>query len=219
MSYEPSASPDFKIILFLCSWAPHAAFQTLQDRAAAIPPEIKMVRIPCTGRISKSLLFKAFEMGADGVALVGCESGTCRYGTGTANAQNNVTDTRGILDLIGLGQERLQLATFMPEQSQELLAFLTAFCDQITAIGKTPVVHGPRTDEDGETKDIEPEILSAHDIYACQDCGKVLLCLPPHPLRQALFPPDPGRGCNLGEHPFSFAPNRCVGMPHLRIVL
>ncbi len=172
MSDERSASPDFKIILFLCSWGPHEAYQALQDRAAAIPPEIKMVRIPCTGRISKSLLFKAFEMGADGVALVGCESGTCRYGTGTANAQNNVTDTRGILDLIGLGQERLQLATYMPEQSQELLAFLTTFRDQIAAIGKTPVVHVPRASEDGQTQELKPEILSAHDIYACQDCGK-----------------------------------------------
>ena len=62
-----------------------------------------MVRIPCTGRISKALLFKPFEMGADGVALVGCESGACRYGTGTATAEKNVEDARGIVDLLGLG--------------------------------------------------------------------------------------------------------------------
>ncbi|HBD10396.1 MAG TPA: methyl-viologen-reducing hydrogenase subunit delta, partial [Syntrophobacteraceae bacterium] len=60
---------------FLCNWGPHAAFQTLQDTCCAIPREVRMVRIPCTGRISKSLLFKAFEMGADGVALIGCQTG------------------------------------------------------------------------------------------------------------------------------------------------
>ncbi|NQU13066.1 MAG: hydrogenase iron-sulfur subunit, partial [Desulfobacteraceae bacterium] len=72
---------DFSIILFLCNWGPHAAFQDLQDSATQIPSEIKMVRIPCSGRISKALLFKPFEMGADGVTLVGCKTGTCRYGT------------------------------------------------------------------------------------------------------------------------------------------
>ncbi|MCP4680891.1 MAG: hydrogenase iron-sulfur subunit, partial [Desulfobacterales bacterium] len=41
----------FKIIMFLCNWGPHAAFQTLQDNCADIPIDIKMVRIPCTGRM------------------------------------------------------------------------------------------------------------------------------------------------------------------------
>ena len=61
---------DYKIILFCCNWGPHAAFLNLQDRRADIPNEIKMVRIPCSGRMSKALLFKPFEMGADGVILM-----------------------------------------------------------------------------------------------------------------------------------------------------
>ena len=58
---------NHKIILFLCNWGPHAAFQDLQHNGFQIPAEIKMVRIPCTGRISKALLFKAFEMGGLGL--------------------------------------------------------------------------------------------------------------------------------------------------------
>ena len=111
---------ELNIILFLCNWGPHAAYQTLQDSASEIPAEIKMVRIPCTGRISKALLLKPFELGADGVALVGCEPGTCRYGTGTATAQKNEEDTRSMLELLGLGKDRLRLATFMPEESESL---------------------------------------------------------------------------------------------------
>ena len=113
-----------KIIIFLCNWSPHTAFQTLQDNRADIPPEFKMVRIPCTGRINKSLLFKPFEMGADGVALVGCKPGTCRYGSGTETARSNTGDTREILELLGLGKERLQLTTFLPDDSEALLEFL-----------------------------------------------------------------------------------------------
>ena len=93
---------NLKIILFICNWGPHAAFQALQDRGADLPPEVRMIRIPCTGSMSKSLLFRAFELGADGVALVGCEPGSCRYGSGTDVAERNAEDTRGILDLLGL---------------------------------------------------------------------------------------------------------------------
>ena len=84
---------DYKIILFCCNWGPHAAYLNLQDRQKDIQNEIKMVRIPCSGRISKALLFKPFEMGADGVVLLGCGSGTCRYGSGTASALKNTSET------------------------------------------------------------------------------------------------------------------------------
>lgn len=163
---------EFNIILFLCNWSPHTAFQTLQDRGCTIPPEIKMIRIPCTGRISKSLLFKAFEMGADGVALVGCEPGTCRYGSGTATARNNTEDTRDILGLLGLGKERLRHATFLPDESQRFLGFLDSFCREIRSQGPSPVRPARVPASEAVSKESVARILSLHDVFACQDCGK-----------------------------------------------
>ena len=52
---------DISIILFLCNWSPHSAYHTLLDQGYAMPGEIRMIRIPCTGRITKALLFKAFD--------------------------------------------------------------------------------------------------------------------------------------------------------------
>jgi len=163
---------DFNIILFMCNWGPHAAYQTLQDTAAPIPDEIKMVRIPCAGRISKALLLRSFEMGAHGVALVGCHPGSCRYGTGSSNAQAHVEDARGILELLGLGKDRLRLATFLPDESKSLLAFIHAFSAEIREMGPSPIgpAGGRIAVTDGE--DSVREIVSAHDVYACQDCGK-----------------------------------------------
>ncbi len=117
---HPQEDPD---ILFLCNWGPHGAFQTLQEEGYSIPDKVKMIRIPCTGRIRKALLFKAFEMGADGVAVAGCAPGTCRYGSGTDNAVKNTEDTRAIIDLMGLGQDRLQLSSFLPGDAGALKAF------------------------------------------------------------------------------------------------
>ena len=163
---------DLKIILFLCNWCPHAAFQTLQDTLAPLPREIRMIRIPCSGRITKSLLFKAFETGADGVALVGCQPGTCRYGIGTRVAERNVEDTRGILRLLGLGEERLGFASFYPDQPSELLDFLTTFKNRIQELGKTPVEPSSRIKTSTLSHESAASIMAAHNIYTCQDCGK-----------------------------------------------
>ncbi len=163
---------DFSIILYLCSWGPHPAYQTLQDTAADIPPEIKMVRIPCLGRITKALLFKPFELGVDGVALVGCEPGACRYGEGTDTAQRNEEDTRGILDLMGLNKDRLKLATFFPEDAEGLLRFLKKFVATIKKIGKTPVVPNRKMDLVTDNHGLINQVVEKYDIYACQDCGK-----------------------------------------------
>ena len=169
---------NFNIILFLCGWGPHAAYQTLQDNGSDIPPEIKMVRIPCTGRISKALLFKPFEMGADGVVLAGCEPGSCRYGTGTNTALNNVEDTRGILDLLGLGEDRLRLVTFLPDEPEALLEFLTDFVSEIKGIGKSPVVPPHKKTPLVGVDDLIKQTVVAYDVYTCLDCGKCTSACP-----------------------------------------
>lgn len=161
-----------KLILFICNWGPHAAFQALQEKNADFPAEVRMIRIPCTGRISKSLVFRAFEMGADGVALVGCEAGACRYGSGTIVAERNVSDIRGILDLLGLGVDRLRLATFLPEDSEGLLEFLKDFHRVIQTKGKSPVVPPCRNEASADPAGLTARLMASHDIFACQDCAK-----------------------------------------------
>lgn len=163
---------ELKIVLFVCNWGPHAALQTLQDEDRDIPHQVRMIRIPCTGRISKTLLFKAFERGADGVALIGCTPGTCRYGAGTYTAERNVEGARGILDLLGLGKDRLRLATFLPEEASPLLDFLNDFTDQVRGMGKSPVTPVPLKQPAHDGRRNTAEVLKAHDVYACQDCGK-----------------------------------------------
>jgi len=163
---------SMNIILFLCNWGPHAAYQALQDQRMSIPQEIKMIRIPCIGRINKALLFKPFEMGADGVALVGCQPGTCRYGKGTETAQRNVEDTRGILDILGLGKDRLRLGTFMPDDAEGLYRFLLDFSGDIQKAGMSPVTPEMKDPVQLDPDHVIKELIVRHDIYSCQDCGK-----------------------------------------------
>ncbi|MEW6077832.1 MAG: hydrogenase iron-sulfur subunit [Thermodesulfobacteriota bacterium] len=170
---------DISIILFLCNWSPHSAYHALLDQGYAMPAQMRMIRIPCTGRITKALLFKAFEMGADGVALLGCKSGTCRYGSGTDAATNNTEDTRKILDLAGIGPERMKMATFYPDETVALKEFLETFRDEIIALGKSPVVpSGGLRLEDRTALPPFAEILTRYNAYECQDCGKCTASCP-----------------------------------------
>ena len=163
---------ELKIILFLCNWGPHTAYHALQDNGYQIPPEIKMVRIPCTGRITKALLFKAFEMGADGVTLVGCKPGTCRYGSGTENAMSNTEDTRDIIGLLGLSKNRMRFATFLPDELEALRTFLENFCNDIKQLGPSSIKPSADSQAPTTTGKTLKEIVAAHEVYACQDCGK-----------------------------------------------
>jgi heterodisulfide reductase subunit D len=163
---------DINIILFLCTWEPHAAFQTLQDSSRLIPAQVKMVRIPCSGRISKALLFKAFEMGADGVALVGCGAGACRYGAGPELAEDNIESLREILDLLGLKKERLRLGHFKGHDDAGLYQFIENFCKEIDALGKSPVASQQKPVVTEDLMARSREIVQRYDVYACQDCGK-----------------------------------------------
>jgi len=169
---------NFKIILFLCNWGPHVAYQKLQDQRADIPLEIQMVRIPCSGRITKALLFKSFEMGADGVILMGCTPGSCRYGTGTEAARQNTEDTRQILNMIGLGKDRLELATFLPDESDQLLDFLKSFVAGIKKLGKSPITARTISKSPDTAEDTTHEIVGRYDVFACQDCGKCTSACP-----------------------------------------
>jgi len=159
----------FKIILYLCNWGPHTAFHSLQDQGADIPDEIKVIRVPCAGRINRALILKAFELGADGVALAGCKPGACRYGTGTETSEKNKEDMQEIVDLLGLGRQRLRFETFLPDDEQALLSFLQTFTAEIRTLGKSPVVpEAPKRKEAVPLNDI----VARHDVFACQDCGK-----------------------------------------------
>ncbi len=165
----------FTILLYLCNWGPHSAFHTLQEQAADIPDEIKAVRVPCAGRINRALLLKAFELGADGVALAGCRPGACRYGSGTETSEKNIGNTREILGLLGLNRERLRFETFLPDEHEGMLAFLKRFTAEIRALGKTPIAASA---PEAPVEEPLTGIVQRHDVFACQDCGKCTSACP-----------------------------------------
>jgi F420-non-reducing hydrogenase iron-sulfur subunit len=99
-SYEP------KIIGFLCNWCSYAGADAAGSARLKYPPNLKIVRVPCSGRVSPELVIRAFREGADGVMVLGCHIGDCHYSTGNHRTARRMPVLKKLLEFTGIEPER-----------------------------------------------------------------------------------------------------------------
>lgn len=121
-----------------CNWSPYACYNAAGLARLKIPPNFRLLRVMCIGRINQALILEAFEFGADGVILLECKDEDCRYGPGPEVGHTNVTRARALLHLLGIGQERLVERSFSAHEKEELVESLWEFADRIKALGPNP---------------------------------------------------------------------------------
>ena len=102
-SFEP------KILSICCQWCSYAAADLAGAMRLEYPASIKIIRVPCTGRVDILHLLKPFEDGADGVFLSGCLLDDCHYVNGNYKAQRRVARAKKILQSLGLEPERVEM--------------------------------------------------------------------------------------------------------------
>ena len=98
------------IVVFACNWDGLSRIEAAAQRRLAYPPSVKMVRVSCLSRVHSGLILKAFELGAGGVILLGCESDSCYYDKDDGFNVKEYEKTCRILGLLGLRADRLKLA-------------------------------------------------------------------------------------------------------------
>ncbi|MFA6108134.1 MAG: hydrogenase iron-sulfur subunit [Candidatus Latescibacterota bacterium] len=103
------ATADFepRITAFVCNWCTYAGADLAGTSRMQYAPNLRLIKVPCTGRIDPLLVLKAFEAGADGVLVSGCHPGDCHYTSGNYHARRRWTVFRHLLDFTGIGEERL----------------------------------------------------------------------------------------------------------------
>jgi F420-non-reducing hydrogenase iron-sulfur subunit len=98
-----------ELTLFTCNYCAYMAGDTAGALRIQYPANVKMVRLPCTGKIDVRYILSAFEQGADGVYIVACPIGTCHHVRGNERARARVNFAKKILDQVGLGSDRLEI--------------------------------------------------------------------------------------------------------------
>jgi coenzyme F420-reducing hydrogenase delta subunit/ferredoxin len=98
------------IVALVCNWCSYAGADMAGTTRIEYPANVRMVRFPCTGRMSPLMILRAFELGADGVLVSGCHPGDCHYVQGNLVARRRFTIFRSLMDFIGIDLKRLHFA-------------------------------------------------------------------------------------------------------------
>ncbi|MDQ5987485.1 MAG: hypothetical protein CSYNP_03230 [Syntrophus sp. SKADARSKE-3] len=124
-----------KLLGICCNWSPFACWNAAGMAKLDLPPNFRLIRVMCIGRINQALILRAFEYGADGVILLECNDDDCRYGPGPAVGHGNVQRVRKLLHLLGIRQERLVEKSFGAHEKEALSAALWEFAGDMDRLG------------------------------------------------------------------------------------
>ena len=102
-------------------------------------PSIKIIRIPCTGKVDALHIMRSFEKGADGVYLVGCREGDCHFNQGNFRAKARVEHLQRLLDKLGIGGQRLQMYNLSSSDGPMFARFAEEMHQRIMEAGPSPV--------------------------------------------------------------------------------
>jgi F420-non-reducing hydrogenase iron-sulfur subunit len=105
----------------------------------AYPSSVKIIRVPCTGKVDVLHIMRSFEKGADGVYLVGCREGDCHYEKGNFRAKARVEQIRKTLDAIGIGGHRLQMFNLSSSDGPLFARFAEEMQARILEAGPNPI--------------------------------------------------------------------------------
>lgn len=129
-----------KIMGFLCSWCSYAGADMAGISRLQYPPNIRIVRVMCSGRIDPLFVMKAFEHGADGVLVSGCHPGDCHYITGNYYTERRFVVMQRMLDFFGIEQARLKLTWVSASEGTRFAEIMTKMTHELKALGPLNLV-------------------------------------------------------------------------------
>jgi coenzyme F420-reducing hydrogenase delta subunit len=136
-----SGAEDFepKILAFSCNWCSYTSADLAGINRYKYPHNVNIVRFMCSGRIEPEFIMKAFEYGADGVIVTGCKFDECHYISGNYRAKERIETTQHILDMVGIGSERLSAEWLSASEGKKFAKTMNEFVEQIRTLGPNPL--------------------------------------------------------------------------------
>ena len=134
--YEP------RIVAFCCNWCSYAGADLAGVSRLQYPPNARIIRVMCSGRVEPQFILRAFELGADGVLVAGCHIGDCHYISGNERAEERVETTKELLDVLGVGSRRLRLEWISAGEGTKFAETMQHFVEELIELGPSPLKEG-----------------------------------------------------------------------------
>ena len=130
---------DPKVVAFCCNWCSYAGADLAGVSRVQIPPNFRIVRIMCSGRMDPELAVRLLREGMDGVLVLGCHPGDCHYIEGNYFAEIKMEWTRALLAKTEFGGDRLMLDWVSASEDQRFAQIVGGFQDRVRQLGPNPI--------------------------------------------------------------------------------
>lgn len=139
-AFEPT------ILAFCCNYCAYAAADIAGVSRMQYPPNLRIVRLPCSGKVDITYIFRAFESGADGVMVCGCLKGGCHFVEGNLHAEDRIKLAKEILEAIGIGGNRVDMFFISSAMAPRFVEVAKEVTEKIRTLGpalpeKIPLTH------------------------------------------------------------------------------
>ena len=128
-SFEP------KIVGFLCNWCSYTGADLAGTARMVYAPNVRIIRVMCSGRVDPQFVLKAFNEGADGVLISGCHPGDCHYQEGNYKALRRYKLLNKVLEQFGIEQDRFRLEWVSAAEGAKFQQVCNEFTDQVRELG------------------------------------------------------------------------------------
>ena len=169
-----------RIVGFLCNWCSYAGADLAGTSRIPYPTNIRIIRVPCSGRVDPLFVLKAFQEGADGVLVAGCHPGDCHYGEGNYHARRRYALMHRFLDFVGIEADRLRIDWVSASEGARFAQVVTELTERVRELGPIVLrpmsyVLCPTSDVGRRTGDVGRRTIERRTIQELQAKAKQLL--------------------------------------------
>ncbi len=130
------------IIGFLCNWCSYAGADLAGTSRIQYPPNLKVIRVMCSGRVNPIFVINALQQGADGVLIGGCHPGDCHYERGNYLARRRISVLKKLLDYTGIDPNRVRMTWVSAAEGHKFAEVVKEVTEDIRKLG--PMQHFKR---------------------------------------------------------------------------
>jgi F420-non-reducing hydrogenase iron-sulfur subunit len=134
-----SAQFEPKIVGFFCNWCTSAAADLAGTSRLKYPPNVRPIRVMCSGSVDPSYIIKALLSGADGVMIGGCHPGDCHYISGNYKARRRIVVMDSIFDTLGIEPKRLYLEWISASEGKKFAEKIGEFTETVRKLGPNTI--------------------------------------------------------------------------------
>lgn len=124
-----------RILAFCCNYCAYAAADLAGVSRMQYPTNVRIIRVPCSGKVDITYLLRAFEIGADGVIVAGCLEGGCHFVEGNLHAKARVNFAKEILNAIGVNGDRLEMFNISSAMAPQFVKIIEDMTARISKLG------------------------------------------------------------------------------------